>query len=339
MIAYKGRGIKGMAHRITVPDDFPAAISETEAEDRLRSAADVAIYRSKALTEKGLIERVQDSHVILNIRAYTYLSRTVLNACPRLGLISVWGTGTDNVDLEAAADLGVTVTNTPGANALSVAEHTIAILLALARQIPLVDREVRAGGWPRVEMVQLSGKVMGLFGLGAIGAHVAQIARGLGMQVIAWTLQPSPERAEKNRVRFVTKEELVRTADVVSLHLRLNNQTRGFFKREDFGLMKRSAFFINTARAGLAETGALSETLFTKRIAGAALDVYDLEPLPADDPIITQPNVVLTPHNAGMTPEATMAGLLMAVENIECYLKGREINTARVVVRGNREPV
>ncbi len=103
--------------------------------------------------------------------------------------------------------------------------------------------------------------------------------------------------------------------------------------------MKRSAFFINTARAGLVETGALSEALLGKRIAGAALDVYDLEPLPADDPIITQPNVVLTPHNAGMTPEATMAGLLMAVENIECYLKGREINTARVVVRGNREPL
>ena len=327
-----------MTDRVTIPDDYPAAISGTEAEARLRATADVCIYDSKASSEKELIERVRDSHVILNIRAYTHLSRTVLESCPHLGLISVWGTGTDNVDLEAAADLGVTVTNTPAANALSVAEHTIAILLALCRQIPLVDREVRAGGWPRVEMVQLSGKVMGLIGLGAIGAHVARIARGLGMQVIAWTFKPSPERAEKNRVRFVTKEELVKTADVVSLHLRLNSQTRGFFKKEDFGLMKRKAFFINTARAGLVETGALSEALLTKRIAGAALDVYDLEPLPADDPIITQPNVVLTPHNAGMTPEATTAGLLMAVENIECYLKDREINRARVVIRGNRKP-
>jgi D-3-phosphoglycerate dehydrogenase len=266
------------------------------------------------------------------------LSRTVLKACPHLGLISVWGTGTDNVDLEAAAKLGVTVTNTPGANALSVAEHTMAVLLALVRQIPLLDREVRSGEWPRVEMVQLSGKVMGLLGLGAIGTHVARIAKGLGMDVIAWTRHPSPERAEKNHVRFVTREELIETSDVLSLHLRLNEQTKGFFKGEDFDSMKPSAFFINTARAGLVEAGALNEALRTKRIAGAALDVYDAEPLPADDPITTQPNVVLTPHNAGMTPEATMTGLLMAVENIEWYLKGREIDPARLVVRGNRKP-
>jgi len=328
-----------MAYRITVPDDFPAAISGTEAEARLRATADVAIYGSKAPSEKELIERVRDSHVILNIRAYTHLSRTVLEACPGLGLISVWGTGTDNVDLEVAAELGVTVTNTPGANALSVAEHTIAILLALVRQIPLLDRGVRSGGWPRVEMVQLSGKVMGLLGFGAIGTHVARIAKGLGMDVIAWTRHPSPERAEKNGVRFVTRAELIEMSDVVSLHLRLNDQTKGFFKREDFDSMKPSAFFINTARAGLVESGALKEALRSERIAGAGLDVYDTEPLPAEDPITAQPNVVLTPHNAGMTPEATMTGLLMAVENTECYLKGREIDPAHVVVQGNRKPV
>lgn len=331
-------GTQRMAPRITVPDDFPAAISGTEAEARLRSTADVAIYGSKAASEKELIERVRDSHVILNIRAYTHLSRRVLKACPDLGLISVWGTGTDNVDLEVAAKLGVTVTNTPGANALSVAEHTIAILLALVRQIPLLDRGVRSGEWPRLEMVQLSGKVMGLLGLGAIGAHVARMAKGLGMGVVAWTRHPSPERAEKNGVRFVTREELIEMSDVVSLHLRLNDQTKGFFMREDFDSMKPSAFFINTARAGLVESGALKEAVRSKRIAGAALDVYDTEPLPAEDPITAQPNVVLTPHNAGMTAEATMTGLLMAVENIECYLKGREIDPAHVVVQGNRKP-
>ncbi len=327
-----------MANRITVPDDFPAVISGTEAEARLRSITDLALYRSKAPSEKDLIERVRDSRVILNIRAYTRLSRPVLDACPHLGLISIWGTGTDNVDLEAASELGVTVTNTPGANALSVAEHAMAILLALARQIPLLDREVRSGGWPRVEMVQLSGKVMGVLGLGAIGAHVARIAKGLGMDVVAWTRHPSAERAEEHRLKFVTKEELLRTSDVVSLHLRLSDQTRGFLKREDFDSMKPTAFFINTARAGLVEGGALLEALGSKRIAGAGLDVYDHEPLSAGDPLLSQPNVVLTPHNAGMTPEATMAGLLMAVENIECYLRGREIDPARIVVRGSRRP-
>jgi phosphoglycerate dehydrogenase-like enzyme len=327
-----------MTHQVIIPDDYPAAISGTEAEARLRATADVSIHGRKASSEDDLIGRVRNSHVILNIRAYTNLSRTVLKACPHLGLISVWGTGTDNVDLEAAKELDITVTNTPGANALSVAEHTMAILLALVRQIPRVDRGVRSGEWPRVEMIQLSGKVMGLLGLGAIGAHVARIAKGLGMDVIAWTRQPSPERAAKSGVRFVSREEVIGNADVVSLHLRLNEQTKGFFKLEDFASMKPTAFFVNTARAGLVEAGALNEALRSKRIAGAALDVYDTEPLPAEDPITAQPKVVLTPHNAGMTPEATMTGLLMAVENVARYLEGGEIEPEHVVVNGNRKP-
>jgi D-3-phosphoglycerate dehydrogenase len=240
------------------------------------------------------------------------------------------------VDLNAARELGITVTNTPGANALSVAEHTLAILLALARQIPLLDRGVRSGSWPRVEMVQLSGKVLGLFGVGAIGRHMARMARGLGMDVIAWTRQPSPERAAESGVRFVSKEALLEEADVVSLHLRLNDETRSFMKKEDFDSMKPAAFFVNTARAGLVEPGALYEALRTKAIAGAALDVYDQEPLPEGDPLSTLPNVVLTPHNSGMTPEATINGLVMAVENVERFLAGQKIEPACLVVKGNR---
>lgn len=325
-----------MIHHITIPDDFPKVFSGTEAEDNARTLGDVKIYWNKAKTEEELIERIKDSQVVVNIRAYTYFTRRVLASCPNLRLISIWGTGTDNVDLESAAKLGITITNTPGANALSVAEHTIAILFSLARQIPLLDREIRSGNWPRVEMVQLSGKVMGLIGLGAIGKNVAKMAKGLGMDVIAWSLHPSPERAKKSGVRFVSKEELLKNADVVSLHLRLNDQTRGFFKKEDFGLMKPSAFFINTARAGLVEPRALYEALQLKKIAGAALDVYDQEPLPPDDPIIKLPNIVFTPHNAGMTSEATMNGLMIAIENVESFLTGNEINPANIVIRGSR---
>jgi len=240
------------------------------------------------------------------------------------------------VDLESARELGITVTNTPGANALSVAEHTIAILLALARQIPRLDREVRLGNWPRVEMVQLSAKVLGLFGLGAIGRHVSRMARGLGMDVLAWTLHPSPERAAENDVRFVSKEALLKNADVVSLHLRLNDETNGFLKKEDFELMKPNAFFVNTARAGLVEPGALQDALRSKKIAGAALDVYEQEPLPPGDPLTALPNVVLTPHNSGMTPEATINGLMMAVESVESFLVGREIDPNCLVVKGSR---
>ncbi len=293
-------------------------------------------WRGPNLSREELIERIREAEILINIRAYTRLDKEVLASCPRLRMISVWGTGTDNIDLDAARSLGITVTNTPGANALSVAEHTIAILLSLARQIPLLDREVRSGNWPRVEMVQLSGKVMGLLGLGAIGTHVARMARGLGMEVVAWTFHPSPERERENRVRFVSREELLRSSDVVSLHLRLTDETRGFLKKEDFDLMKPTAFLVNTARAGLIESGALYGALISKKIAGAALDTYDEEPLPLGDPLTKLPNVVLTPHNAGMTPEAIHYGLLTAVENIEAFLMGEGVKPPCLVVKGIR---
>ena len=325
-----------MRHRIIIPDDFPKAISGTKAEERLKALGEVQIYPDKAKTQEELLERIKDSEVVINIRAYTNLNAEVLGFCRNLRLISIWGTGTDNVDLASARELGITVTNTPGANALSVAEHTIAILLSLARQIPFVDNEVRSGNWPRVEMVQLSGKLLGLLGLGAIGSHVARIAKGLGMEVIAWTLHPSSERAKESGVQFVSKEELLRISDAVSLHLRLSDETRGFFKKGDFDLMKPIAFFVNTARAGLIEPGELYEALRLKKIAGAALDVYDEEPLPLGHPLTTLPNVVFTPHNSGLTPEAAINGLMMAVENVEAFLSGKGINPAYVVVRGRR---
>jgi len=325
-----------LTYRIVIPDDFPRALSGTKGEDKVKTLGETKIFLDKAKTQEELIERIKEAEVVINIRAYTHLNAEVLALCQNLRLISIWGTGTDNVDLESARKLGITVTNTPGANALSVAEHTIAILLSLARQIPLLDWEVRSGNWPRVEMVQLSGKVLGLFGLGTIGRHVARMARGLGMDVIAWTFHPSPERAKETGVRFVSKEELLRSSDVVSLHLLLTEETRGFFKKDDFDSMKPTAFFVNTARAGLIEPEALCEALQSKKIAGAALDVYDQEPLPPADPLTTLPNVVFTPHNAGMTPEAIINGLMMAVRNVEAFLAGKGINPACVVVRGRR---
>jgi D-3-phosphoglycerate dehydrogenase len=160
------------------------------------------------------------------------------------------------------------------------------------------------------------------------------MARGLGMNVIAWTFHPSPERARESGVRFVSKEELLENSDVVSLHLRLSDETRGFFKKEDFDSMKPTAFFVNTARAGLIEPEALYEALRFKKIAGAALDAYDEEPLPPRHPLTMLPKVVLTPHNSGMTPEAIFNGLMMAVENVEAFVAGKELPPSCVVVRG-----
>lgn len=325
-----------MSAKIVVPDDFPVAVSGTEAEKKLHTLGETKIYTDKAETQEGLIERIKEAEVAVNIRAYSKFTRDVMRTCPGLRMISIWGTGTDNVDLQAAEELGVTVTNTPGANALSVAEHTVAILLALARQIPLLDKGTRAGEWPRVPMTQLSGKVLGIIGLGAIGTHLARMAQGLGMEVIAWTRNASPERAAKAGVRFVAKKELVETSDVVSMNLGLNDETNGFFTAEDFDRMKPTAFFVNTARAGLIAPGALADALETKKIAGAALDAFDEEPIPADDALTKFPNVVLTPHNAGMTPEATQTGLMMTVDNVADFLVKKGIHPDYLVVKGSR---
>jgi phosphoglycerate dehydrogenase-like enzyme len=325
-----------MIPRITIPDDFPPVVTGTTAEEKISSLGELRIYCRKAETEAELTERLQDSQVVIGTRAFTHLTGKILASCPKLRLIAILGTGTDNVDLKEAAELGITVTNTPGANALAVAEHAVALLFSLVRQIPLLDREVRSGRWPRVDMVQLNGKVMGLLGLGAIGGHVARITKGLGMETIAWTLHPSPERAKQSGVEFVSREKLLKNSDVLSLHLRLNDETRGFIRKEDFDRMKPSAWLVNTARAALVEPGALSDALRTRKIAGAALDVFDQEPLPAKDPLASLPNVVLTAHCAALTPEATHNSLTMAIENVAHFLDGKQIDPARLVVKGSR---
>jgi phosphoglycerate dehydrogenase-like enzyme len=325
-----------MIPRIIIPDDFPPVVTGSAMEENIRALGEMKIYCSKAETEDELIARLKESDVVISTSAFIPLPGRVLSSCPKLRMISILGTGTDNVDLKTAAALGITVANTPGTNALAVAEHAMALLFSLARQIPLLDREVRSGRWPRADMVQLGGKVMGVLGLGAIGKYAARIAKGLGLETIAWTLHPSTERAEQSGVRFVSREELLKNSDFISLHLRLTDETRGLIKREDFERMKPSAFLVNTARAALIEPGALYEALRSGKIAGAGLDVFDHEPLPANDPLASLPNVVLTAHCAALTPEATRNSLSTAVENVSHFLAGQPLRAANLVVKGRR---
>src|SRR6185369_8520352 len=162
----------------------------------------------------------------------------VFQACPRLRLLSAWGTGTDHIDLAAAAQRGVTITNTPGVSANSIAEHTLALLLAVARRIPQVDAAARSGAWPRGQSTELYGKTCGIVGLGAIGRRFAQIAAGVGMRVIAWTLHPRTIPG----IEMVELDDLYRSSDIVSIHLRLSDQTRGFLGAHELGMMKKTAF-------------------------------------------------------------------------------------------------
>ncbi len=307
---------------IVVPDDNPPALAGTPALDRLRQIGAVRLYDSDATEPTVLAERLREAEVALNIRGRTRFTAEVLQACPRLRLISIWGTGTDNVDLRAAAARDITVTNTPGANAVAVAEHTVALMLAVVKQLAQADQAMRQGGWPRNLVPQLRGKRLGLIGTGLIGREVAGMARGLGMEVVAWTFHPNAGLAASLGLRYAELDQLLGTSDIVSVHLRATPDTHHFLNRDRLALLKPTAFLVNTARGALIDEAALVEWLREKRIAGAALDVFATEPLPAGHPLTELPNVLLTPHCAGMTPDSNLIGLAMAAENIDNFLKG-----------------
>jgi D-3-phosphoglycerate dehydrogenase len=309
---------------IVVPDDFPSVFEGTAAHERCRALGETRVYTARgADDETELIRRLDRARVAINIRAHARFTEGVFAACPQLEMVSIWGTGTDNIDLAAAGRHGVTICNTPSVNAFAVAEHTIALMLAVARKLVRIDQEVRQGAWPREMLTQCLGKTLGVFGTGAIGRRVIEIGRALGMEVLAWSAQGDPARVTATGARPATKEEILREADVITLHIRLGPETRGFLGRRELGWLKRSAILINTGRGALIERGALLDTLTQSRIAGAGLDVFHDEPLKAGDPLLTLSNVLLSPHNAGQTPEVISGGLLRAVTNLENYLAGR----------------
>lgn len=281
------------------------------------SEHNVRTYLTRPTTPEELVARIQDAEVVFNIRATSRFTAEVFAQCPGLRMISIWGTGADNVDLKVARERGVRVTNTPGVSAISVAEHTLSLIMAAVKHTVDVDRQVREGKWPRAMTSQLYGKTLGLIGTGAIGREVARLGRGIGMRVIAWTFHPGGDFAE-----WVSLEDVFRRSDVVSVHVRQSPETVGMIRREHFEMMKPAAVFINTARGPIVREADLLEALQSNRIAGAGLDVFDKEPLPADSPFRGLPNVVLTPHAAGVTPEATEAGIALAIENVFAFLAG-----------------
>src|SRR6266568_799006 len=213
-----------MIPKIVIPDDAPPVMSTSRAYQGLLERAPVSYYDTLPGSEGKLIERIADGEIVINIRASSRFSERVFSSSPRLRLISIWGTGTDNVDLAAAARHGVTVTNTPGVAAVAIAEHALALLLAVARRLPQIDAEMRRGGWPRGEVTLLHGKILGILGLGAVGRQFAYLGSAIGMRVIAWRMHPNPALG----FELVSLDTLLTTADVVSLHLRLAPESSGF---------------------------------------------------------------------------------------------------------------
>ncbi len=271
--------------------------------------------------EDELIALLRDADgVIAGGELYT---PRVLAAVPRLKVISRWGIGVDAVDLAAATENGIVVTNTPYLTTPGVADLTFGLLLSVARRIPECDRLVRAGGWQEMYGADVWQQCLGLVGFGSIGQAVAHRARGFDMRVLAYDIAPNRQAAAELGVELTDLDTLLREADFVSLHCSATPENRGMIGRRELALMKPTAFLINAARGSLVDEPALVEALRNRTIAGAALDVHASEPPPPTYPLRELDNCVMTPHTASMTPRVIAHVSRQAVANLLAVLHGQ----------------
>ncbi|HEV8230047.1 MAG TPA: phosphoglycerate dehydrogenase [Candidatus Limnocylindria bacterium] len=294
------------------------------------------VRQTTGLKEADLAAKLTDVDALV-VRSETKVTATILDAAKALQVVGRAGVGVDNIDVPAATSRGVYVVNAPLGNIVAAAEHTVALTLALLRRVVDADRSVRAGEWTRSKFIgrELRGKTLGLIGVGRVGGEVARRAVGFGMSVIAHDPFATEASARAAGARLVELDELLRTADVISLHVPLTEKTRGLVDALALAKMKPSAVVVNAARGEVVDLDALAAALEKGSIAGAALDVFASEPLPADAAIRRAPRTVLTPHIAGSTAEAQTNVAVDVVEQILDVLDGRP---ARFAVNAPRPP-
>ncbi|WP_028784458.1 phosphoglycerate dehydrogenase [Thalassobacillus devorans] len=270
----------------------------------LKDAEDIEVINTPGMQHEELLEKVNDVDALI-VRSQTRISREIVEAAPNLKVIGRAGVGVDNIDLDAATEHGVIVVNAPDGNTISAAEHTMAMLMSLARNIPQAYNLLRKDKWERKAMigVELKDKTLGIIGLGRIGAEVARRAKGQRMNVIAYDPFLTKEKAEKMGVEYGSVEEVLKTGDFITLHTPLMEETRHMIDREAFQLMKPSARIVNCSRGGIIDEDALYDALVDKQIAGAALDVFEEEPA-IGHKLLELDEVIATPHLGASTIEA-----------------------------------
>jgi phosphoglycerate dehydrogenase-like enzyme len=323
-----------MTTRVVFPDDWNGAFEAAPEIARLRRRAEVSIYR---IRPANLAHAISDADVAVALRERTRYDAGLLEAMPRLKMIvSVGGRENPSIDKHIAMDRGILVCYTAGALGQaappgprgnpSMTEMTLGLMIGVMRRFGQQDRAIRAGEWPGPVGRVLSGKTLGILGLGRLGGELAGVARLLGMRVLAAGLTLTPERAAAAQVEFRSIDDLFAESDVVSIHLRLSNTTRGLVDARLLARMKPDAVLINTARGPIVDERALVEALQQHRIGGAGLDVYDTEPLPADHPLRQTDNTLLLAHCGWPTDEGYARMIPETVRVIEAFLDGAPIN-------------
>jgi len=312
--------------KIVVPGDDPLQIADSPELERLKSYGEVVLYSDRPQSSHEKVRRAYEADILMNTRGVVTWGEEEFKQLPKLKMITTCSIGTDSFDLEAARARGIIICNQPGRTAPVVAEHMFGLMFAVAKRTAYYTLQMKAGLWPRMDNVMLQGKTLGIVGTGSIGAEMARLGRAVGMKVIAWTYHPSFERAQKLGVEFVEMDALLSSADVISLHVKLTEKSRGLIGKRELALVKPQAILLNGARGQVVDTASLVEALKTGRLAGAGVDVFEQEPISADHPLLTCEQVILTPHCADMTPEGVQLLNSGAVDNVIAYLQGHPQN-------------
>jgi len=309
--------------KVVVAD--PIYLSD-EYKHRLEALGDLDVYNSVPSSPKGFAERVKDADVVI-VGRHGFKAEDFENA-PNLKMISLWQTGYDNVDLKEATERRVIVSNVPNYAFDSVAEFVFALALGLLRKACVADSMLRQGlfDWRYYVGNELMSKTIGVLGTGNIGKRVIQIAHGFNMRVLSTTAHPNPEKEKKLGLKFVDLDTLLSESDILTLHLPLTPETNHMIGAPQLAKMKPTAILINTARGKIVNEKALVDALTEGRIAGAGLDVFEVEPLPKDSPLLKLDNVLLTPHIAFLSRESIDECTYICVENVEMFARGSPLN-------------
>ena len=311
--------------KLAVLDDYQGVALEMADWSPLEGDVETTVFRDHLADEGAVAERLRDFEIVMVMRERTPFSRSLFEKLPKLEHLVSSGMRNLSIDLEAAAECGVLCTGTPSLG-YPTSELTWGLIHDLARHISIEDRETRGGSWQKTVGVGLRDKTLGVMGLGRIGSDVARVGIALGMRVIAWSENLTQDRCDEVGARLAGREQILRESDFLTVHLLLSDRTRGLLQAADLGLMKPTAYLINTSRGPIIDEAALVSALRERRIAGAGLDVFDIEPLPADHPLRNMPNTVITPHLGYATVENYRNWYGGTVGNLRSWLDGCVIN-------------
>lgn len=310
--------------RVALLDDYQDVALQMADWQSLPADVEVRVFRDHLSDENALVERLKDVNIIMAMRERTPFQRSLLERLPNLKLLITAGMRNAAIDLQAASDCGVMVCGTEGLG-YPTAELTWGLILCLLRRIPREDQATRNGQWQVTTGLGLQGKTLGLMGLGRLGSQVAEVGRAFKMKLLAWSQNLTAERAAAHGATLVSKDDLLAQSDILSIHLVLSDRTRGLIGARELGLMKPSAYLVNTSRGPIVDEPALIQALENGTIAGAGLDVFDVEPLPLDHPLRRLDNIVITPHLGYVTDETYRVFYGHALEDMQAFLKGEPL--------------